>query len=74
MKAKKLTDFVGKHINKIALALAVFAFCIIVLYHCTGCATAPAPETVRAPAEIHAEGLAYSLQTADLSTYPTFND
>ena len=25
----------------------------------TGCASPPAPETVRAPAEIHAEGLAY---------------
>ena len=31
----------------------------------TGCASPPAPETVRAPAEIHAEGLAHGPNIRD---------
>ena len=61
---KRITNWLGRNINRLALVLGVIVLLGFLLQYCTGCATAPG-ETVRTPAEIHAEGLAYSPNIRD---------
>ena len=62
---KRITNWLGRNINRLALVLGVIVLLGFLLQYCTGCASPPAPETVRAPAEIHAEGLAYGDNISD---------